>query len=346
MNVSLILRFPLIVIVILLSCTGIYAQELKFVSFKPLPKDNTAQIKPCYDASGKKLLPLVKLKVGKLKGLLFPKADHKKFYYDENEGYYGVYVTNKKTLAYLHEEFSGTIQWNTIEGFNELEPGKTYLLEMEAPASTSNTMIVLKVSYPVNAIVMFDGKSLPQSPKGIYEIPVQPNTYSYSIQSENFMPTKGSVSVEKGETKTISKRLQPITHWVNVECNEKDAQVYVDHNYYGVVGKLRLPQGKHNIRVQKKGYIDVEKNVIITAQTGSLSYHLKENRNVKEKHPTEVTIYSTGGSKNMYMNEAKIKGWTNGAVVKMWPGKYLISDDYHNEKEITVEENKPITIRL
>jgi len=236
--------------------------------------------------------------------------------------------------------------YNTIEGFTGLEPGKTYLLEMEAPATASTTMVVLKVSYPINAIVTFDGKSLPQSSKGIYEIPIQPGIYSYSIQSKDFMPTKGSVSVEKGETKTISKRLQPITHWVNVECNEKDAQVYVDHNYYGVVGKLRLPQGKHNIRVQKKGYIDVGEDINVTAQTGSLSYHLKKNRNIKEKHPTDVTIFSTHDSKSMYMNEAKIKGWTNGAVVKMWPGKYLISDEYHNEKEITVEENKPITIKL
>lgn len=346
MNVSYIMRLPLIVVAMFISCAEISAQELKFVSFKLLPNDNTAQIKPCYDASGKNLLPLVKLKVGSLKGLLFPKADHKEFYYDDTEKYYGVYVTNKKTLAYLHEEFSGTIQWNTIKGFTGLEPGKTYLLEMEAPTTASTTMIVLKVSYPVNAIVTFDGKALPKSPKGIYEISVQPSTYSYSIQSEDFMPTKGTISVEKGETKTISKRLQPITHLVNVECNEKDARVYIDNNDYGVVGKLRLPQGKHNIRVQKKGYIDVEENVNITSQTFSLTYRLKKNRNVKEKHPTEVTIYSTHNSKSMYMNETKIKGWTNGAVVKMWPGKYLISDEYHNEKEITVEENKPIMIKL
>jgi hypothetical protein len=334
-----------IVLPLLLIIVGqIQAQELTIKSFEPLPNDMTAQNEPVLDNEGMKCA-LIKIEANNLKGIKFPREDHYKEYYDEKEGLYLVYVSvGFPWLKFEHTEFNTPEQVN-LESLNkeeELIEGRTYLMQLNVPISASNTIIVLKVQ-PAKASVTFNNKKITPAGKGIYEFPVQPDTYQYSIESDDYIPVKGSVTVEKGEKKTITKRLQPIMHMIDVNCNVGNSQVYVDNVLYGNTGKIRMPQGLHTIRIQHDGYLDVEEQVNISSTTGALSYTLKKNKNVKEIHATPVTIYSK--SSRIYKNYKLIKEWTNGATIKFMPGKYLLTDDSDNEKEIVVG-TEPMTIRF
>lgn len=198
---------------------------------------------------------------------------------------------------------------------------------------------------PQNAVVTFDKKELEVSSKGTYEIPVTAGSYSYSVKAENYLIKEGAISVGKSEVKTIPIRLMPITHEVLVGSNVDKARVFIDNIDYGQVGKIVIPQGEHNIRVQAEGYVDSEKDVSINASTGSLSFILKENKRTTHIHATPVTIYAPS-SLYVYKNGKKIKGWTNGSTIMFMPGKYLLSTfERGNEKEIVVG-SEPMTVNL
>lgn len=329
---------------LILAVIGIQAQELKVKSFELIPNDNTAMKQPCQDNNTKNCA-LIKIRTGNVKGFVFPREDHYREFYEENEKSYFIYLSVDYPKLFIdHPDYHGiSINFDDFDNLEEgLEEGKTYSLTLDVPATVGNTMVVIKVQ-PTSAKVFFNNESVAHSPQGIYKFPVSPDTYSYRIEADDYTPAKGSVSVEKGETKTVTKRLMPIMHEVNVNCNVGGAQIFVDNVTYGVVGKVRLPQGRHIIRIQKDGYIDSSEDVTINAATGTLSFTLKKNKNVKEIHATPVTIFSKSKSSRIYKNYKVIKEWKNGATIMFMPGKYLLTDDNDNEYELKVSD-KPMTI--
>ena len=329
------------------------AQEITFKSIVLLPDDATAQDSPVLD-NRQRPCALVKIKAEKLKGLEFPrKNQYKKALYHEQDGLYYVYIPQgAHKLEFSHADYvPGVIELKELWD-GTLESGKTYLMELNVPTLMAvGTIVVLKVTgpsgNPVAANVTFDGKQLPTSSNGIYEVPVEPGTHNYAIQADDLQPMQGSLSVEKGESKTVKKRLKYILHGVLVDCKPSDALVFVDNVNYGKAGKLNLPQGRHNIRIQAEDYLNAEEDIDITAETGVLSYTLKKNKNVKEIHAVPVTIYSLSKSPKIYKNNYEIIGWKNGSVVKFMPGKYLLSDDYRNEYKLVVKEGaSPMTLKF
>lgn len=340
-------KYNIIKIVVLLTITFscaefISAQELKVKSIELLTNDLSAQEKPCVDRNGK-ACALVKIKAGDLKNIEFTKkSQYVKASYDDINKVYLVYIPQGlHKLALMHSDFL-PLEFDMADfGYKLLKGGQTYLVQLEIPTTGLNKSIIVIKVHPQNSLLLFCGESMPHASDGIYEIPVAPGSYTYSISAENHLPSNGTVSVEKGQTRTLSKRLKPITHIVDINCNVKDARVFVDNIEYGNVGKLSLPQGKHQIRVQKQGFLDEEEMVEINSLTGSLSYTLKKNL----RDATSVTIYSKSGSKNIYKNGRRISEWSNGATIKFKPGKYLLSDDDLNEYEITVGDS-PITVRF
>lgn len=332
-----------IVLMIAISCAEIIsAQELKVKSVDMLANDLSAQKNPRVDRFGKSCA-LVKIKAGDLKNVEFTKkSQYVEASYDNINGIYLVYIPQGlHKLALRHPDFL-PLEFDMADyGYKILKGGQTYMVQLEVPTTGLNRSIIVIKTHPLNSSLSFNGVSMPHTSDGIYEIPVAAGSYTYSISADNHLSSNGTVTVEKGETKTLAKRLRPITHLVDINCNVKDARVFIDNIEYGNVGKLNLPQGKHQIRIQKQGYLDVDEMVNISALTGSLSYTL--NKNTREGTP--VTIYSNSNSKRIYMNGKKIIEWYNGAVIKFKPGKYLLSDDDLNEREITVGET-PMTVRF
>ena len=327
---------------VLMYVCGLNAQELNIKSFVLLPDDNTAMEKPLLDNNNHPCA-LIKVDTGGLKGLLFPNKgrDHTEDAYDEQTGQYLIHIAAAiKKITYNHPDYlPGEIVFGDYVG--KLEAGKTYLLTMEAPVNAlSGCVVVIKVN-PMDASLMFDGKSVEPTPDGVYKFTVQPGSYAYSISAPDHIPQKGTASVEQSETKTLSKKLAWIRHEVNVHCNVSDAQVYVDNTFYGKVGKVSLPQGTHNIRIKATGYLDAEEQVTIGANTPVLSYTLKKNKNVKDVHAVDVIIYSLHNATKIYKNEKRIKEWTNGATIKFMPGTYILTDNDYNEYKLVVKEGSP-----
>ena len=194
--------------------------------------------------------------------------------------------------------------------------------------------------------MIFDGKEVPRANTGFYTFNVKPGTYDYSVQADDHVTQNGTASVEQGKETRLSIELPWILHSVSINCNVKDAQVYVDNVLYGKPGRFRLPQGVHTIGVKADDYLDSERNVEIGADTQVLDFILKKNEN--KTVIGAVTIYSLSNSRRIYKNQRQIKEWKkNGDVVKFMPGKYLLSDDDYNEYKLVIKKGSPpLTVRF
>ena len=328
-------KIQLISLFLMLSGIFCSAQELVVKSVTMQPNDKTALEKPVLDANND-TCALVKIRVGNLQGLQFT---NKTQYVDDVKYENGEYLLYKsisisRMISYQHPDYVPGVIDLSEYGYKRLKSGKTYLITMEAPAKgVGKSIVALKVQ-PSNAIVTFNNNKATISGTGIYEFPVGAGIYSYIVEASDYMPKSGSVSIEDGASKTLTIRLSPITHDVNISCNVNSAHVFVDNIDYGKVGKLSLPQGRHQIRIQAEGYLDVEKTEIISSSTPLLSYRLNKNENRIDIHATPVTIISS--SKSIYKNNKKLEGWRSGTPTMFMPGEYMLSDDRGYTKVIKV----------
>lgn len=332
----------LYVIISFFVCVCAESQTITIKSVTLLPSDKTAILEPCIDNNGD-TCALLKIKTDNLEGFEFsnPNQYIKATYVD---GIYFVYLPElSRKLDFMHKDYMPIQLDMTDYGYRKLRKGKTYLVVLDAPKKTDlNSSIILKIE-PHTAIVTFDKTKLDPSVNGTYKIPIPPGTYSYSVSAGNYQSKEGSISVVKNEVKAIPIRLIPMTHEIIVGSNVDKARVFVDNIDYGQVGKIIIPQGEHNIRVQADGYVDSERNVSVSASIDSLSFILKKNKQTTHIHATPVTIYSRASE--IYKNNKKIKGWSNGNTIMFMPGKYLISDDVGNTKNIVVG-SEPMEVKL
>ena len=301
------------------------AQELSIKSVSLQSNDNTAILSPCLDSNGD-TCALIKIKIPGVRDMDFSNKSQfvKSFYKD---GVYMVYVpTISRRLDYRHSDFlPGQIDLGDF-GYRRLKPGKTYLVQMEAPSNTKDVaLLIFKIS-PIGARLVINGKQVAVSTNGVYEYACREGSYSYSVSRDDYFPNEGILQVDRGENKRVVIDLNPIIHSVNVGCNVSDARVFVDNVNYGKPDVLGLPQGHHRIRIQRDGYLDVEDEINVQANMSPLFYSMKKNKNLKEIHATPVRIFTK--SSRVFKNNKVLKDWKeNGDIVLMMPGEYEISDN-------------------
>ena len=318
-------------------------QSMSIKSVSLQPDDKTAIIHPCLD-NGQDTCALLKIKTDYLEGIQFPNNNQfiKASY---SKGIYSVYMpANLRKLDITHKDYI-PIQLDMEKyGYKRLRKGKTYLVVLETPKIYDlQSSLIMKVE-PKQSTIIFDDQEYTPSINGTIELSISPGNHSYMVSSSDYFSKNGTIIIGKREAKTMTVSLKPIMHEVIVRSNVDKARVYVDNIDYGREGELMLPQGRHNIRVQADGFVDAEKNVLISSSTAPLSFILKENAKVTHIHATPVTIYS-GYTKSVYKNNKKIKNWYTGATIMFMPGEYLLSDDKGNTKKIFVG-TEPLIVYL
>ena len=305
--------------------------DVKSVSLKPM--DLTAIEHPVMDNNGD-TCALLKIKIEHLQGVEFTnKNQYVKAGYED--GIYFVYVpTISRKLDISHKDYLPKQLDLSEYGFKRLKGGKTYFVVIEASIKNElKSKVVLNVE-PKDAEVTFDKKNCPKE-EGVYEFLVEPGPHQYVVAYDNYQEQNGVVDVGNSDVKTVTVRLQPITHLVRVDGNVKNARVIVDNNDYGKVGDIYLPQGMHYIRIIADGYTDFVQEVNVTKRTETISFSLEENHEVEHVHATPVTIISTGTK--VFKNNKQIKEWTPGHnTVSLMPGKYQITDDIGGKEKIKV----------
>lgn len=318
------------------------AQELRINSVEHMPHDLSAVNNPVLD-SNEDTCALLIINTPGIRGLEFPNKNQYSRAISLGSTYY-VYISPLagRRLDFRHESYL-PIQLDIQDyGIRRLKGGNTYIVELKEIAEAAEVNKIIVNVKPTNSEVYIDGLLIDKKENGKYEIDTSDGMHQYSVKSPYYESQQGAIYLAPLEVKVLSVNLKATYQNMNVNCNVKNAHIFVDDIDYGRVGKIALPQGMHYIRIQADGYVDDERTMEISPAVLSINCELKENKEIKHINPVAITVVTN--SAHIYKNNKRIKGWKKGTPVMMMPGKYELSDGYGHFKRIIVEEDTPQTI--
>jgi PEGA domain len=98
---------------------------------------------------------------------------------------------------------------------------------------------------------------------------ITPGNYTVAIDHEDYRPYRENIVVRAGTVTSINANLKLTSLYgeITIACNAKDAQILLDGNQWdpekviadelGTITLLKVPVGKHSLKVSKDGYDDL-----------------------------------------------------------------------------------------
>lgn len=265
---------------------GANAQTLKPKKFKLEPQKAIAARDKRKDAHGQNCAVILVDVVG-VGNIKFVEAvGETEYAFNE----YKVYVPqNTKRLSYTFGGKNGSIN---LEKYGvDIESLKTYRLTMETENRLRSAVFYI---VPQNATLVFDGKTVALDDNGAVAINKPIGTYNYSITSNGYVSTSGTVSLTEDEinhTENIS--LEQKKHFVTLNYPVPDATLFIDDEPYGKVSELgsriQLPEGKHTYRLICENYEDVMGELPVYNEGAILSATAKKLKGKTIKHKEKRT---------------------------------------------------------
>ncbi len=117
-------------------------------------------------------------------------------------------------------------------------------------------------SDPSGAKVYVDGDYKGVTPLGMN---LTPGTYEVKLIKKDYKNYTTTVTINPGESKTISATLTPAFGYLSVDSTPQGAKVYIDDSYAGEtpLKDYKLSTGKHTVKVVKDGYEEFTKTVTV-----------------------------------------------------------------------------------
>ncbi|WP_456365881.1 glucodextranase DOMON-like domain-containing protein [Thermococcus sp.] len=145
---------------------------------------------------------------------------------------------------------------------------KTIVVEPEKAITINATLELLPgtitiTSNPSGANVYLNG-----SYKGITPLAfnLAPGTYEVKLTKQDYKNYTTTITLNPGESKTISATLTPAFGYLSVDSSPTGAKVYVDGDYAGdtPLKDYKLSTGEHMVKIVKDGYRNFTKTVTVS----------------------------------------------------------------------------------
>lgn len=164
-------------------------------------------------------------------------------------------VTSQPGRRTLRIERDG---YRTFETTLRLSPGESRRVSADLERVPTTGTLRFE-SNPDGADVFIDGRFEGTTPLGARDY--QPGTYRVTFERSGYSPERRSVTVERGESRTVSVRLSPRLGSLRVNANVGGAQVFLDGREVGTIrsgsGVLELDSlepGAYQLTVVAPGY--------------------------------------------------------------------------------------------
>lgn len=294
--------------VLMLSICQAWALQVTVKSFQLRPSDLAARENVRTDAKGTDCA-MIRVQVVGINDLQFEEAVGKTNY---GHGEYMVYVPQGlKTLTFSSKE-KDIRQTVDIDKFGiDVESRKAYLLQLETDSRLRSAVFVVS---PTTAVLKIDNDVLALDSTGEGDVTLHIGTYKYSVEAKGYKPQNGTIELTDDKISTMTYvNLDPITFPVKINCGTDSASVFVDNVAYGITTPenmtmtLQLPNGKHNLRIIKPRYKEIEDNFKVDNSELTLDKllkqrHLKTVRHTEERSHTSVNLrncwyFMIGGDK-------------------------------------------------
>ena len=274
----------LITLVVICAISSIYAQQLTVKTVNLRPQDARARTNPRDDAKGQKCA-IIRVGVVGVENLVFPDAVGN---VERSLSEYIVYVPEGlKTLRYNNKEGKslGTIKFDDWD--QEINSLASYDVVFESSDHLRSAIFSIQ---PANATLIFDGKEAEVNSDGIVMINKPVGNYSYTVEAKGYITQKGSVTLEEDDISTVTdivleEQLYPVT----IKVFPENATVFIDNVPYTneSIADLKLPEGKHSVRVTATNYQDEKFTIAINPSMDPVYVTLKEAKHEVVKHKEE-----------------------------------------------------------
>jgi len=241
---------------------SIIAQDIEVKKFEPLEKDQTAVTSPRKDINGN-ACGLVKVAL-KEPGAEFEGNVMGDVQFTGSE--YLVYLPNgTKRLGIKHPDYLPTTIVFADYGTKRVASSTTYELKVKTnkkKAKVDNSkkgMAVFNIK-PSNAMLMIDGQ-IADGSGGAYTLSLPYGTHYYTVKLKDFSLNNQAVLIDKN-AKTINVDLTEFFAKVSVDCEDNDAEIYVNGDLQGTGNWNGLiAPGTCSFDLKKEGFHSQSKTI-------------------------------------------------------------------------------------
>lgn len=313
----------LLCISFLLGGSTIYASDLqlKKESFERKKDDLSAMVNPVLDNNQEKCALIIISGTG-VEPLSFDVGNA--YYHVEDstkngETVYHLYVAaGAKKLSIFSRSNPATFE--PLKDLSlKLKKAETYELKLELSKAKDvvNQQILEFKLNPSDAEIEVNGEPW-QVENGLAYKQVKKGKYQYSVHAKDYYPETDVVKFnDLSSKKQVQVNLKPNFGWVTLSSPLQDIEVYVDNNKIdGDISQIKLPSGKHTIKVTKDMYLPFTQTVEIEDDINvPLTLHLEPNY-------SHIKLITKDNSE-IYLDDKLLdKGSWAG---KLEPGSYSIS---------------------
>lgn len=279
------MRRFLFIAILLSSFIPIYAQVYSVRSIKPVPSDTRARTTPRLDAKGKECA-IIRLRVVGLDDLTFSNnVGDVQFFLNE----YLIYVPEGiREMEYKGKggNINGKIR---IPSDMNIESKCVYTITMDSENKQRSAIFSINPC-PKDANFFFDGEFIKLDDSGIVKVDKPIGKYEYSINAEGFNRQSGVIELTEDEILTfqeidLEEQVFPIT----ISEAPSVADVFIDNVPYQRARNLKLPKGKHYLRLRAPYYKDYTKEFKVDEYNSPIIVKMKEEKSEIIKHKEDRT---------------------------------------------------------
>ena len=282
----------------LLIYTTSHAQQLTVKSVNLRFGDLQASTNPRDDGKGKECA-IIRIGVVGVDNLSFPDAIGE---VERSLNEYIIYVPDGlKKLKYKDSNghIQGVINFDDYD--MEIESKTSYDVIFESENHLRSAIFSIQ---PSDATLFFDEEKIKVNDEGVAIVNKPIGDYSYKVIANGYIDYNGTVSLVEDEISTVTDiMLEQLLYPVSISVFPTNASVFIDNVPYSresLLG-LKLPEGKHTIRVTAANYQDEERTINVTSTISPEHIALKVVKEEVVKHKEERTRTSINIRNALYI---------------------------------------------
>ena len=321
-------KFFLLLVVMLLTQTFVFAQKITIKDVKFASSDITASKYERKDADGK-ICAVVKVQIPTITGIQF---SNKVGNVQLSSGEYLVYVSpGIKTLTISDDKATLCVVDFEKAGI-EVASKCTYQVVLNQEQVLNK---VFKIE-PVTAVLSVNGQQVSLGEDGVGSVECEVGKmYNYTISASGYETIEDAfmISPEDESVEPINVTLERKMALVKFQTNLNQVEVLLDDESWGVIDngqQIELPVGTWDVRLVADKYDDWMSKVIVTEQSNIVNASLKKSEDVSKKLRPRTSIYLGGGfafplESRTEMNKENVKGYPAklGLDVEMYMKRWL-----------------------
>lgn len=187
-------------------------------------------------------------------------------------------------------------RYKTVDTILTIQPDEEIVHIIQLKPLWGDLIITVE---PKDADIFIDNVYFGNGPQQLVaaEKGIETGLHTFMVRKAGYYPDEKTLDLKRGDNGTLSFSLKQISGTLQIAAEPAGAEVYLDGIFIGnppISQELQI--GEHRLKIQKEGYLTIEKNIQINEnQTTVINEVLPNTRLVRiTSFPAEAEIYLNG----------------------------------------------------